>query len=257
MIELLVSVAIIAILASLLLPAIGLVRAAAHNVDCRNNLRQIGLGAITYAGDWEGLLPAYVRDSMPVDRHAYHWPIPIAEYFDGEWSWDPSDSGKRILAGRNIRTFRCKSQPVLDPGGPGWRMDSYPMWYAAHQLMSVPQGGHWRSGTVNGVTVNNNWLLLAKVPKSSLFQMYMDLNLNGNNWWIWSINTDWSNGGDCSRPDYGARGLNSFRHGGQVNIVMADGSVQSRSRSTYQWRESWPNNPAFESWLNYGYAWTP
>jgi prepilin-type N-terminal cleavage/methylation domain-containing protein/prepilin-type processing-associated H-X9-DG protein len=57
LIELLVVISIIAILASLLLPAIGLVRDAAKNVGCINNLRQISLAYVAYANDNENALP--------------------------------------------------------------------------------------------------------------------------------------------------------------------------------------------------------
>lgn len=58
LIELLVVISVLAILAALLMPAIGIVRAAALQTSCANNQRQVAMAALTYAQDWEGLIPA-------------------------------------------------------------------------------------------------------------------------------------------------------------------------------------------------------
>lgn len=57
LIELLVVISIVAILAAILLPALGLVKSAARTSTCQSNLRQMGIGTAMYVGENEGILP--------------------------------------------------------------------------------------------------------------------------------------------------------------------------------------------------------
>jgi prepilin-type N-terminal cleavage/methylation domain-containing protein len=57
LIELLVVISIIAVLAGMLLPAVGMVKAAAQATQCKSNIRQVFVAYHGYADDYEGALP--------------------------------------------------------------------------------------------------------------------------------------------------------------------------------------------------------
>lgn len=81
LIELLMVIAIIAILASLLLPAIGLIRDLAKQVRCGGHQRQVMMAIITYAGDYDGVTPPGDSGAMfnnNSERGPYRsWPIAL------------------------------------------------------------------------------------------------------------------------------------------------------------------------------------
>lgn len=66
--ELLLVIAIIGILASLMLPALGRAKAQAYNAACMNNLRQLGVATRLYSDDYQERLPsAEILPSQPID----------------------------------------------------------------------------------------------------------------------------------------------------------------------------------------------
>lgn len=74
LVEMLVTVGIIALLASLVFPVFSLAREKGRQISCASNLRQLGMAFLLYASDWEGLFPppggprvdnAWVQSSGP------------------------------------------------------------------------------------------------------------------------------------------------------------------------------------------------
>jgi len=71
LIDVLVSISVIAILISILLPSIAMVRESAHKVVCSSDMRQIGLGMNLYAEDNKAMLPSSVYLEFPESRNTY------------------------------------------------------------------------------------------------------------------------------------------------------------------------------------------
>jgi prepilin-type N-terminal cleavage/methylation domain-containing protein/prepilin-type processing-associated H-X9-DG protein len=135
LVELLVVIGIIALLVSLLLPALGKAQSAARAVQCAANLRSITQGMQLYAAQYKGAIPgspwtsgAHLRQSgdpaiyniSGVTKNAsdnnspglmYHWDwmAPIAKVMGIRFNEGPreGDRRERFLALNNNPLFRC------------------------------------------------------------------------------------------------------------------------------------------------------
>lgn len=138
LIELLIVVAIIAILASLLFPALQSARKKAFQTACATNMKNIGSGFIQYSMDYDDHLPALYNGNT------IFWPVSIRNYIGKPGRNLPTGSNQNTLAEEvHIPIGTYKSDIFLcpdyrsDPGG-------YPMrrTYAATVVSSsVNDGG--------------------------------------------------------------------------------------------------------------------
>lgn len=127
LIELLVVIAIIAVLIALLLPAVQQAREAARRTQCKNNLKQIGLGFHNFEGTY-GYLPtsirpsatgaASVRFSVLTSLLPYFDQAPLYNQYNQSINWS---AGTNIPLGQTkINGFICPSDPV------GGQLDGVP-----------------------------------------------------------------------------------------------------------------------------------
>jgi prepilin-type N-terminal cleavage/methylation domain-containing protein len=116
LIELMVVIAIIALLAGLLLPAMQKVREAANRTSCANNLKQIGLACRLYELNHHTLPPSYVVESGP------SWMFMIMPYIEQNnlfkrWNMSKTyyDQADEVRLAR-IQIYFCPSR--RDPSEP-------------------------------------------------------------------------------------------------------------------------------------------
>ena len=95
LVELLVEIAIIAILTALLLPALTQVRGAAYSAQCLSNERQQFFALNMYLNDWNGYLPHYLEKfAFPnLGRPNRTYIDVLSEYFGILQTWEISGVG--------------------------------------------------------------------------------------------------------------------------------------------------------------------
>ncbi len=123
LVELLVAMAILALLAGLTLAAVQRVRSAAAKTDCANRLRQIGLAFHHYHGA-TGAFPAGVTVGGPAEPFRFmNWETRLLPYLEQEALWRQAVEAYRLrpdefraspphLIGTRVAAFVCPADPL-------------------------------------------------------------------------------------------------------------------------------------------------
>jgi prepilin-type N-terminal cleavage/methylation domain-containing protein/prepilin-type processing-associated H-X9-DG protein len=200
LIELLVVIAIIALLAAILFPVFGRARENARRSACQSNLKQIGLGILQYAQDYdEKMVPYAITD--PSGASSYSWRILIYPYV------------------KSTQLYVCPSNPNSKLNDEGNSADII----TKKSYAALAEGNGDGSGDAGGLTplangVSNPWTPVVVRSLSSYNDSSKTIIVS-------------ERGGEGSgnyRFFIGSVGsVNLFHHLGMPNFLFADGHVKA------------------------------
>ncbi len=197
--EILVTVAIIAVLGSLLISGVGKAMERARTVGCLSNLRSLGAAIHSHAGEHDGFLVNNTYDSN--GKETVRWQTELDPYLTPNWTkWTKATASKSA--------FRC---PAKKPPG---SVSDQGLFYGLNQeLMNT------------AAEPNRGRLALASVVSPSQYVLASDTQGAG-----WIISSSLSNMTLCGV---------TTRHDGHPNFLYADGHVAPFTRELKGYLEAW------------------
>lgn len=225
LIELLVVIVIIAILASLLLPALSRAKGKAHSAACQNHLRQLQLAWRMYTDDHDGHLPLNRMDlGGPADEL---WSLP-GSWVVGNARWDATatniERGTLYSYLGVARVYRCPADKSTVNGQPRLpRTRSYMLNGAMNGNPLNPAG---QPEVVARIRATYGSIVRPAPAQVWTFLDASEGTINGGSFFIWPLAKTDENGNWLHQP--------ATRHSGGANLAFADGHTEY-----HRWR--WPH----------------
>jgi prepilin-type processing-associated H-X9-DG protein/prepilin-type N-terminal cleavage/methylation domain-containing protein len=239
LVELLVVIGIIALLISVLLPALGRAREAAKSIKCMGNLRQIGQGFQMYASDHRGVMPPGVGledangnfsgprelgydypDSL---NQAYWSDHPFVGKYAGNKTWGTHQRAGRMGHTKADRStvFTCPSDESAGYEDGNGRWLSYAILWNVWPLRSQFQNA---SQAVSQYRARQFRITQIREPSRCLLALDgFDATYDHTAYGGWQVRSQFGQVGSLPLR----RDFYSNRHNKRTNIVFFDGHVQS------------------------------
>ncbi len=214
LIELLIVIAIIAILTGLLLPALNSARIKARSTQCAANLRQMGGTVIQYTMDYDGYIPRRPLVSNPAQEAAWFW----------------------IMTGAYPDLYRAKVDFSKKNGRKFWHCPEAPLTSSEDfGGLSNPNSGNCPSDYGN----NSSWGK-RQFSNDVTFKIESCAKTPSRKF----IFADIGEERPQIYPVYITRMVDAARHGESLNFVFFDGHTENRRDLSYltRWGENnWGN----------------